>query len=294
MVKHKFDSKTHFNTWLGQQENTDKDDWVCHQVYKQVADKTVAFKGIKDKIDAILEAVPHSEYFICIEGSGNFRMDYKTPYVDYKGQRGEKPLLFHECREYILQNYYDHVILAEGQETDDVINIAAWESFRMASKTKNQDDAPYVIAYIDKDITANGRGWFINYNKLEEGVKWVGPKKQTYDFWIQTLMGDAADNIKGLPEVSQEVRKKYGLRRCSVGEKGAHSLLEGVKDKFELLDRVVEAYYSYYKDNWYQALQDNCFFLYLRREPDEMFNLQYYFDSIGYDTKKRGVLDVKY
>lgn len=276
-----FDSKTHFNTWVSQQEGMTKEDFTFTPVYKQNQDKAVAFAGIRDKIALIVKSVDCSDFKVCIEGEGNYRMDYKTPYVNYKGNRPPKPLLFHECRQYLMDKYPRQLVLAHGQETDDVVNIVAWESYRIAAKSRVKDDATHITAFIDKDIIANSRGCFINYNKLNEGVFWVTEKEQTHNFWIQALMGDTVDNIKGLPSVSKEMMSKYKMSRTSCGAKGAEAILYGAKSEKEMIERVIECYKSHYDERWYQALQDNCFFLYTRRFEGELFDLGKHFESVG-------------
>lgn len=269
-----YDSKTHFNTWLKQQEGLTKEDFIFEPIYKQTLQNSIAFNGITSKINSILDIIPHDNFYVFIEGEGNYRMDYKSKYVDYKANRPEKPILYKECKEFMCKTYATNIKLAKDQETDDIINMAAWESYNLAKESRIKSKANNVIAFIDKDIIANGRGYFINYNKLDEGVFWVDELTQQRNFWTQTLMGDTVDNIKGLPKVSGDLKKKYKMRMPSVGEKGAQAILKDCKTPKEMIENVIEAYESYYKDEWEQALYDNAFFLYMRKTQDDRFDLR--------------------
>lgn len=272
-TKH-FESKTHFNTWIKQQENGNKDDWLHEPIYKISQEKSIAFSGIRDKIDSIIKTSDYKNVYIMIEGEGNYRMDYCSNYVQYKANRPPKPILYQECKQYMCEKYAGNIFLAKDQETDDIINMKAWESYNVAKRTRVKANATNVIAFIDKDIIANGRGLFINYNKLDEGIFWVDEITQQRNFWTQTLMGDTVDNIGGLPAVTQELRKKYGMKRCSVGEKGAEAILKDCNTPKEMVENVIECYQSHYGEEWEDALYDNAFFLYMKRSQDDRFDLR--------------------
>lgn len=277
-----FDSKTHFNTWIKQQTDQTKDDFHFRESPIVVKDSSVAFSMISNKVDEILQAVEFDEWFLCIQGDTNFRKDRPSVYVDYKGQRGDKPILFKECVDYVKRKYKKNLIISDGEETDDVVNKLAWKSYRIACETKKKSDAPYIIGYIDKDIIANGRGLFINYNKLDEGIHWVNEFNQAHGFWIQTLMGDTIDNIGGIMKLSDFIINKYGLRKSKgCGLVAATKILEGAKTEKEMARRVVQCYKKSWGKEWYKCLDENAFHLYLRREDDEMFVLSDYLDGLG-------------
>lgn len=289
-----FESKTHFNTWLKQQTKYKKEDFEFKVSPKLKEEPEVAFSMIKKKVDEILQAVECDDWFLCIQGDTNFRKDRTSVFVDYKGQRIEKPILFKDCVDYVKRKYKRNLIISDGEETDDVVNKLAWKSYRIACKTGKKSDAPYIIGYIDKDIIANGRGIFVNYNKLDEGVHWVGEHKQTMNFWIQTLMGDTVDNIGGIRKLTPETVEKYKIRKNKSGMDGmtgcgsvaAAKILEGCETEKEMAERVIECYKQSWGNEWYDCLDENAFHLYLRREDDEMFELGKYLESIGVEYGK--------
>ena len=142
-----------------------------------------------------------------------------------------------------------------------------------------------VIAYVDKDIVANGRGFYLNYNKLEDGIFWNDALSQTNKFWTQVLQGDQADNIPGIEKVADVTKSLYKLKSSGCGPKSAESILSGCQAEKEMAERVIDAYKASWPDNWMKRLQDNCFFLYLRRKGGEMFQLGEYLDEIGVKLK---------
>lgn len=76
----------------------------------------------------------------------------------------------------------------------------------------------------------------------------VGPDMKQYGlkwFWIQMLMGDAADNIPGLEEY-QAFNKKGEVIFKKMGEKTAEAMLDGCNNNREAYDLVTELYCNYY------------------------------------------------
>jgi 5'-3' exonuclease len=277
--KKMFESKTAFNSWA-KENNRDKTNYSFETVSEISGEPRFAFQTIKQKIDNIVSVADCSDYRVCIQGDGNFRKFYESKFVDYKGQRGAKPLLFQECFDYMVKKYKDRCVVSVGQETDDYVNIEAWESYNVAKKARKQEEATVVVSYVDKDIPANGRGFFLNYNKLDAGVFWQDEFNQAKEFWTQVLVGDNADNIPGLEVLSSITKERFKVKTTSVGPVAAQKILDGLKTEKQMAERVAECYSASHEEDWEQRLQDNCFFLYLRRKPDEMFNVWEYMETL--------------
>ncbi|QDP50287.1 MAG: putative ribonuclease H [Prokaryotic dsDNA virus sp.] len=275
-----FESKTLFNTWIKSQEKWSKDEFYCATVSTIVGEPRFAFQSIKQKVEKIVEAGGCDDFVVCIEGEGNFRKDYQTPYVRYKAQRTEKPLLFQECREFFIKKYKKRVILSEAKETDDTVNIMAWEGYNKALQTRKRSDSPYVVAYCDKDIKANSRGFLLNYNKLEDGIFWNDGLAQTNAYLTQCLIGDGADNIDGVLKLADITKQQYNIRVNGVGPATAEKILDGATTEKEMADRVVDVYQQAWPDDWEQRLQDNAFFLYLQRYEGEVFTWNKYYEGL--------------
>lgn len=95
---------------------------------------------------------------------------------------------------------------------------------------KSKEEAKTVIVTLDKDLD-NSAGWHYNWRKKE--MYWIPEESANYNFYKQLLMGDPTDNIQGVPKI---------------GEKTAEKILAGCADEKEMLDAVLDAYYTgYYK-----------------------------------------------
>lgn len=282
-----FESKTAFNKWLETKEDRTKGMYTFETVseIKPDAEPRFAFNSIKQKVDKIVEAAGCDDFVVCIEGEGNFRKDFKSRFVDYKGQRSAKPLLFEECREFFLKKYKEKVILSEGRETDDTCNILAWESYNKAVAAKNRDACDVVLAFVDKDLAANSRGLLLNYNKLEDGVFWNHSFTQAYNFATQLLTGDDADNIPGIEKLSKITKERFNIKVEGVGPATAKKVLADCKTEAELAARVFECYSAMYgeEEGWDERLDENGFFLYLLRHEKDEWDLNKYLRGTIYE-----------
>lgn len=272
-----WESKTDFNKWLKSQDKWTKDDFTFEVRSEVTGEASHAYSTIDLKLAAIIEAGKCDDFLIVMEGPGNFRMDRESTFVKYKGSRPEKPLLFHQCKEFVRSKYRHNLLMATGRETDDEVVIRSWTSYNKTLKKRNKDIAPYVIAYCDKDIPANGRGWMLNYFKLEEGIFWNDGFTQTYNFATQCLTGDNADEIPGIEKLHPDTKKKFGIKVNGVGPATAVKLLEDCKTEAELNARVVECYKAAHPDDWKARLEDNAFYLYLQRTETDVWDAAKYF-----------------
>ncbi len=272
-----FESKTAFNEWA-KENSRDKANYSCEtkSEIKPDAEPRFAFQSIKQKVEKIVEASGCSDYLVCIEGEGNFRKDFQSKYVNYKGQRTEKPLLFEECREYFVKKYKDRILYGVGRETDDVCNILSWQSYTKALKSRSQDKATHILAFCDKDLAANSRGLLLNYNKLEDGVFWNDSFTQSKNFAIQMLQGDSADNIPGIEKLSGITKERFNVRVNGVGKATAEKVLADCKTEKELAMRVYECYSAAWEEDWYDRMKEMGLFLYLLRSDEDKWDIEKY------------------
>jgi len=271
-----FESKTAFNDWIKAQDKWSKDEFDFQTVSSVVGEPRFAFQSIKQKIDNIVESVGISDFKICIEGEGNFRKEFQSKYVQYKSHRPPKPLLFEECREFLVKKYKKQLVEAVGVETDDICNIFAWESFNKGIKAKSKDASNVVLAACDKDLFANSRGWMYNYFKPEQGIFWNNSFKQAYNFATQLLTGDNADAIPGIEKLSAITRERYGIKTKGVGPATAQKILADCLLEEELAQRVKECYSEAWEEEWDERLNENGFFLYLLRHQTDKWSLSEY------------------
>lgn len=279
-----FDSKTAFNNWIKSQDRWLKDEFDCTTISSIVGEPRFAFQSIKQKVEKIVDAAKCDDFVLCIEGDGNFRKDFESKYVQYKSHRPAKPILFEECREFFLKKYKKKVVIAEGLETDDIVNMFAWESYNKALKTRNKNNADVILAFCDKDIAANSRGYLLNYNKLEDGIFWNDSFQQSYNFAVQLLMGDNADAIPGIEQLSPITKERFNIRVDGVGIATAKKLLVDCKTEKSLVERVYECYSAMYEEDWYDRLNENGLFLYLLRHKEDKWSLDEYMKGVIYES----------
>ena len=174
------------------------------------------------------------EHELFLTGKQNFRFDVAVT-APYKGNRKDKakpkhlPLL----REY-LQVSWDASV-SDWQEADDDIAIRA---------TELGEDC--IIASIDKDFL-QVPGW--HYNFVKKVKKHVTPEEGLRFFYKQILMGDSADNIKGMHRV---------------GEVTATKMLADFTTEMQLYKCCVEAMGE-------ERVLENARLLWLRRIPNQMW-----------------------
>ena len=272
-----WDSKTEFNKWLKGQDKWTKEDFDFKVKSELTGEASHAFRTIDQKLSNIIAAGKCDDFLIIMEGPGNFRMDRESKFVNYKGSRPEKPLLFHQCKEFVRSKYRHNLLMATDRETDDEVVIRSWLSYNKSLKYRDKDEAQYVIAYCDKDIPANGRGWMLNYFKLEEGIFWNDGFTQAYNFATQCLTGDNADEIPGIEVLHPDIKKKFGIVVKGVGPATAIKLLADCKTEQDLANRVVECYRASHPEDWKERLDDNAFYLYLLRSEDDKWDAARYF-----------------
>lgn len=193
----------------------------------------------KHKIDSTIRwsivKTEASSYQVYLTGKDNFRYEVAKT---YKAQRtAPKPSLLPWCREYLRWEW--GAVVSQGEEADDLIAI---EVARMGYQG-------CVIASVDKDFLQLGVPMY-NWRKDEM----ISPTREEglQFFYKQCLMGDAADNVKGIP---------------GVGPKGAEKALEGLIFEKDLYDKTLWMY----EENGLGAedLTNNARLLWLRRYKDQ-------------------------
>lgn len=241
---------------------------------------SIGCHGLKLAIKRLKNLEWVSDIKLVFHNEGNFRDDVAT-ILEYKGNRKEKPMFVKEMKEYVRSNYKDIVIEANGEETDDHVARIAWGDFYDCQDKANYSDLNIVIGHVDKDLDQIP-GWHYNYDKKE--LYTISVRQATRSFWGQCLTGDSGDNIPGIPEISKEYKKKYGLRsNGGYGEKTADKLLEDCITPTQMAERVVEAYKDGFGEDWLDKLQEISTLLYLRRQENEIFDVRKSLDRLGVD-----------
>ncbi len=183
----------------------------------------------------MLEETGADNYRLFLTGKGNFRYNVAKT-VPYKGNRkSEKPFHYENIRIYMQSVYNAEVIT--GMEADDALAI-------------NQTEDT-VICTIDKDLL-QVPGKHYNWRKNEHYV--IDEYDGWYNFYIQLLQGDRADNIKGID---------------GIGPTKAERILEGSEDPEDMFERVKAAYMANMPDDWYYRMSESAMLLWMVRELAE-------------------------
>lgn len=188
---------------------------------------------VKQICDAVWATEPPRLY---LTGKGNFR-DAIATLKPYKGTRkSEKPFHFKNLTAYILAHY--DVVVAQGMEADDLMCID-----QTTQLNKGLTDT--VICTRDKDLRqcpgmhygwecgnqagfpfshVDELGWVKEHRKVDkEGKEYVAKVSGVglKFFYAQLVMGDAVDNIPGLPGAGPA--KAYEVTHAAESEEELHN-----------------------------------------------------------------------
>lgn len=226
------------------------DDDRCFEICK--GDRLVepvgnALANVKTMVYGALEQLGCTEddMTMYLSGKGNFRNGIAT-IKPYKGNRDEahKPVHGPAIREYMDEKW--GVVYSENEEADDVV---AYSHYAMWLR----DEHSSVIATVDKDIDMIPG---LHYNFVKDETYYVTPDDADRWFYLQLLMGDATDNIPGLPKVGIKTAERM------------LSTLDNIHDWYRV---AREAYDEAYEDGD-AALLENARLLWIRRQPNEWWN----------------------
>lgn len=170
--------------------------YVCHNKRYEsgVIEKTLedCIKGCDSLLNNINKSIKADSFVGFITKGKCFR--YKI-YPEYKGNRkyDNMPKYMNEVRTYMVEKY--GFIGVEGLEADDLV---------VSYKKLNKDDEVIIVSP-DKDLL-NLEG--TNYNpKKNEHVTITAEEAERY-FWTSMLVGDTADNIKGVKGIGPVAASK--------------------------------------------------------------------------------------
>jgi|GEM_PF-1162717 len=203
-----------------------------------------AFLRLQTLIKEVCDANFTEDYQMAVAGKGNFREDI---YPLYKMNRHADPTKKNPfvpiLRKMAVEN--ELATPADGMEADDLLRIWA-EEYRSV-------DAPFTICSIDKDLKMiEGQHWLIHHKVHFEST----PEFARRFYYEQLLMGDATDNIQGVPKV---------------GPVKAKELLKDCVTEFDFQTRVKQIYFSMVHQ-WKYALQLTGQLIYLKKHPKDTFD----------------------
>jgi 5'-3' exonuclease len=181
----------------------------------------------KEKLDNSLNAVLNEiedlgyfidEFIVCSGSYGNFRKFISNTYKSNRAT--DKPELLKDLQRYCRTNWLSRFVL--GVETDDVV-ASYWNKIYYEGKT-----TPIIVS-IDKDYLQLPA---MIYNYSKKTLVTVDEFQANRNFYTQMLVGDAADNVKG-------------IKGCGV--KCADKTLSNLYSKYSMCRAVYELYLKSYK-----------------------------------------------
>lgn len=177
------------------ENDTDPSDELRYQSYLFLP-LEVSKRIIDDKIDFIKQHFYAEflsknsckfEYYLSPDDGSNFR-NKPGKYQQYKANRKKNnpkqpiPFYFNELRKHIIDEY--KAIVADGMEADDAVCMRAYE-----------DDQTIAVSN-DKDVLYSFAGEKFDHEKGERFN--IFEHQGVFYFFCQMLMGDTADNVKGI------------------------------------------------------------------------------------------------
>jgi 5'-3' exonuclease len=217
-------------------------------------------KSIHNHLKAIMHNCKSNRYIGVLDGKKNFRKEIDTT---YKANRSKANILesmpyFYKIKELLIEKY--NFILVENVEADDLVSIIA-NTLSSKDLTLEINGEVYtrvthnnIITTIDKDLLQlNG----LLYNTKKHSLLEINDenscielndkrelKGQGYKFfYAQMLMGDTADNIKGINKVGG-VKTYNILKECNTREDCHNTVLNEYKKEYNE-DYITEFNKSY-------------------------------------------------
>jgi len=115
----------------------------------------------------------------------------KDKYPDYKGNRVQpKPEWFYEVQQHLVEEW-NAEFAPDGYEADDIVaeyakfyfGIWRWDMFCVVAQDKDLNTVPGT-----------------HFNPVKDIIYWIYPEYANLWLYCQMIIGDTADNIKGLPQ----------------------------------------------------------------------------------------------
>ncbi len=189
---------------------------------------------------------------------GRFEIARLKPYQDNRKKQEDKPEHLDRLRDWMHTNRKGMAHM--DCEADDGMSEAQYKAIKKGQKnlsiivTKDKDLGMVPGYHMDWDtgaiIDVKGFGKIWLEEKFDESGKSKGKKLRGYGtkfFWAQMLMGDAADNISGIPKVYKDKNPDANdITMVSCGPVKAFEFLNHCKND-KHCKHLVEAYYYDYQ-----------------------------------------------
>lgn len=209
------------------------------ETHEHLEEDIAAINTLKLSIQGIVKGSGCQRFKVILSGDTNFRERIAT-IQKYKGNRDgkDKPHHWQMLRDWLADMPY--TIITDDEEADDVLSRAMLDG--------------NVGCTIDKDLN-NTAG--VHYNFQTKDRYTVSEEEALRNFYKQCLTGDTADNIPGIRGIGPKKSDKL-LAQCTTPSQ---------------YEELILAEYAKVYDNPCEALTEVGRLLWMRREENEMWNL---------------------
>lgn len=193
----------------------------------------VAIERLDRALRTTLEVLQTDQYRLYISGSDNFRYDINP---EYKANRRDKvdPKWREALKLYCLEHW--NAEITHRIEADDAMGIA--------------QDADTIIVTIDKDLNMIP-GSHYNFVK-DTWLETTGYESKQF-FYEQLLIGDRADNIRGIDRIGP-VKAKRAMDACESEEQMFKAVRELYNDDERLMMNARCLWIQRYEeDDWVES-----------------------------------------
>lgn len=222
-----------------------------------------AVEMLHELMEEAMEISFAEEFRIAVKGKGNFRKDVTG---DYKANRKELDVdlksRLSAVHRTVVRDYGG--VPAHDMEADDLVRIWAEEA--------RAEGVPFVIIAEDKDLKCIPG---VHYNPKKREFAHVSEDEADLLYHMQLLVGDSADNIKGLWRVGP-VKARKALVDVPMGER---------------MDTVIEMWQEKHPDDWRERLQQCGSLIHILRTHDDEFTLEGVTDGETQETLEPQVQD---
>ena len=169
----------------------DADSLLYYEMGKDTLEE--AIDGLNQRVNHILEQCNTTKYAGFLTQGKCFRYSVDSEYKA-KRSKSNRSILFPSLKEYAIQKWGFEYI--SDLEADDLVSYFSYVA-----------DIPTIICSPDKDVLKQCVGMHYNYGKAE--FVHTSPEEALKFLWVQTLMGDSTDNIKGIPGVGIKTAENW-------------------------------------------------------------------------------------
>lgn len=178
---------------------------------RNTSDVEYAYRSVEDRLSAILTATGAEDSRVCLSGRDNFRQHVEPTYKANR-EDSDKPIHLDDVTTYMCESIGAFYI--PYMEADDYLGIAQYADWE---KCSSPEECTTVVVTIDKDLdTIPGH----HYNPVTGEAYYLTSEEADYNFWRQMLIGDRADNIKGVvglgPKKSDKILRNSPDARMAV------------------------------------------------------------------------------